>query len=84
MTSGEVGGPARTCLLPGETDPAGVATLCVTPTVSSTITPTPTMVGTSMSLPTVGGGWGFILAIWIAGIAVCVYWIIERNRNRWK
>jgi hypothetical protein len=61
--SGDATATGRTCLLPGEVDPAGQATLCVTPK--------PVVIDT---IPTVGAVsiLGFVIPLVCAGIVVSV------------
>ena len=63
--SGDPTTPARDCLKGEEIDPQGIATPCVTPTVS--VAPTPPVV-----IPRVGGeSWG--VALVLAMIVLLVY-----------
>lgn len=64
--TGDPTSPARTCLKGEEIDPQGIATPCVTPTVSATPTPTIT------SLPTVGGDGSFLMAALFSAILVLI------------
>lgn len=70
--SGDATATGRTCLLPGEVDPAGQATLCVTPK--------PVVIDT---IPTVGvSALGFIIPM-VLGIAIaCLLIAIDMRVKR--